>query len=198
MDAGIVVEVKVGSSHLFAIGQGGGVAGGQHVLVQLVVQQDAELVELVVADDVGDDRIEGQETALVLCHFHAVDEDAGVVGSGAEADGDVLTVPLAGHEEVRLVPEIAAVLAGLLVGEEIAEGCGNGHGDGLRQTVGPVGLDAFALGVEAEAPHAVKADDAAGGGSDRIQQGLVVHCKNLFLVILRLRFDAAFYFLVLV
>ena len=26
-------------------------------------------------------------------------------------------------------------------------------------------------------------DDAAGGGNDRVQQGLVVHCKNLFLVI---------------
>ena len=119
----------------------------------------------------------------MLRHFHAVDEDAGVVGSGAEADGDVLAAPLAGHEEVGLVPEIAAVLAGLLVGEEIAEGCRNGHGDGLRQTVGPVGLNAFALGIEAEAPHAVKADDAAGGGNDRVQQGLVVHCKNLFLVI---------------
>ena len=183
VDAGVVVEVKVGGGDLLAVGQDGGVAGGQHVLVQLVVQQDAELVELVVADDVGDDCVEGQETALVLRHFHAVDEDAGVVGSGAEADGDVLAAPLAGHEEVSLVPEIAAVLAGLLVGEEIAEGCRNGHGDGLRQTVGPVGLNAFALGIEAEAPHAVKADDAAGGGNDRVQQGLVVHCKNLFLVI---------------
>ena len=179
MDAGIVVEVEVGGSDLFAVGQGSGVAGGQHVLVQLIVQQDAQLVVLVVADDVGDDCVKGQEAALVLCDLDAVHKDAGVVGGRAEADGNVLAAPLAGHEEIGLVPEIAAVLAGFLIGEEVAEGSGHGHGDGLRQAVCPVCIDALALGVEAEAPHAVQADDTAGSGSHRIQQGFVVHCRNL-------------------
>ena len=179
MDAGVVVEVEVGSSDLLAVGQHSGLAGGQHVLVQLVVQQDAELVVLVVADDVGHDCVEGQEAALVLDDLNAVDEHAGMMGGRAETDGDVLAAPLAGNEEIGLIPEIAAVLAGLLVGEEVAEGCGNGHGDALRQAVCPVALDALALGVEAEAPHAVQTDDTAGSGSAGIQQRLVVHCNNL-------------------
>lgn len=45
--------------------------------------------------------------------FHAVHKDAGAVGGGAEADGHVAAVPLAGHEEVGLVPEVAAVLTAL-------------------------------------------------------------------------------------
>ena len=45
--------------------------------------------------------------------FHAVHKDAGAVGGGAEADGHVAAVPLVGHEEVGLVPEVAAVLTAL-------------------------------------------------------------------------------------
>ena len=175
VDAGIVVKVKVRHGHFFAVGQGGRASGGQHGLIQLIVCQNGQMVMLVIAHDVGDGSVKGQEAALMRCDLDTVYKDAGMVGHRAEANGNVLALPLAGNKEVGLVPEIAAILAGVLIGKEIAERCRHRHGDALGQGHRPALVHTLTLRIEGETPHAVKADYTAGAGFTGVQQRFVLH-----------------------
>ena len=112
-------------------------------------------------------------------NLHAVDKDAGAVGGGTKADLDLLAGPFAGDKEVGLIPEITAVFAAVLVGEDIAEGGGDRHTDGVRQTGGPVGLHTLALGVKRKLPHTVQAHHAAGRGNAGIEKRFVFHGNYL-------------------
>ena len=173
VDAGVVVKIKVGCSDLSAIRKGTGGACGQHRLAELVIRQNTELVKLVVAHDVGHGGIKGQEAALVLGHLHAIDKDPGPVGDRAKPENDVPAAPFRRDKKAGLVPEITAVFAGGLVGEQVAEGGRHRHGKRGGQFERPSGLHTLALGIEAETPHPVQADETAGGGSAGIQQGAV-------------------------
>ena len=62
----------------------------------------------------------------------------------------------------------ATALCGALAGCETDKAMGIGG-----QVQRPSGLHTLALGVEAETPHPVQADETAGGGSAGIQQGAV-------------------------
>ena len=137
------------------------------------------MVELIVAHNIGNGCVERQEAALVGGNLHTVDKDAGAVGHRAEAHGDVLALPLAGDKEIRFVPEIAAILAGFLIGKEITEGCRHRHGDALGQVQRPVTVNALAFGVKGKAPHSVQTYHAAGAGIAGIQQRFVFHGQFL-------------------
>ena len=109
----------------------------------------------------------------MLGHLHAIDEDPGPVGDRAKPENDVPAAPFRRDKKTGLVPEITAVFAGGLVGEQVAEGGRHRHGKRGGQVQRPSGLHTLALGVEAETPHPVQADETAGGGSAGIQQGAV-------------------------
>lgn len=174
VDAGVVVKIKIGGGDLSAIRKGAGGACGQHRLAELVVRQNTELVELVVAHDVGHGGIKGQEAALVLGHLHAIDEDPGPVGDRAKPENDVPAAPFRRDKKAGLVPEITAVFAweALSVNRSQKEA-----GTGMEREEGSSSAHPaptpLALGVEAETPHPVQADETAGGGSAGIQQGAV-------------------------
>ena len=175
VDTGIVVEVKVRRGNFFAVGHRSGASGRQHRFVQLIVGQHSQMVELVVAHNIGNGSVKRQETALVGCHLHTVDKDAGTVSHRAETHGNILALPLAGDKEICLVPEIAAILAGFLVGKEIAERSRHRHGDAFGQVQRPAAVDTLAFGVEGKAPHTVQAYHTAGAGIAGIQQRFVFH-----------------------
>ena len=53
----------------------------------------------------------------MIGNFHAIHKHAGAVGDRTEADGNILAAPFTRNKEIGFVPEIAAVLAGFLIGK---------------------------------------------------------------------------------
>lgn len=169
VDSRVVEKVKVSLGELCAVRLRPHRAGGNAGFVQLVVRQHRQPVA-PGSDQPGDLRGHRQESALVLPGQLPVQEDPAPVGHAAEADRIPFVRPHLLGVDIRLVPEVAAVVPLRGLGEEIREAGGHRHGNRIRQSpAGPVLRHALAPRVKPEPPQPVQPLCQPDFIADRIQ-----------------------------
>ena len=97
-------------------------------LIELVVGFDAQVIDFPFSYIIRDITQNRQEAAFVFRDFFTVDIDVAAVSDAAETQLNVSV--MFRYEEVSFIPEITAVILGILIGKQVLETGWNRQGNG--------------------------------------------------------------------
>ena len=138
LQSGIIEEIKIRFGHLFPVLQNLRCSTGNTGLAQFVIDLYHHLIKGIILNEIRHRRQKRQEPAFMSCRLHAVHINAGAVRRAAEADGNLLSLPLSGDEEIRLIPDISRIFPDLLIRVKILKARWDGNPLLSRHTVLPV------------------------------------------------------------
>ena len=108
-------------------------------------------------------------------HFLPVAVDGAAVSDAAKPHNDAVVLPCSRDKETGSIPEITAIIAAGLVGEQVGKAGRHRDAQRVRQAVGPPCGSALGLWVEPEIPHAIQAAYLTGRSAAGIKQRNVQH-----------------------